>query len=60
MSKRYTPVCPICNRACVYSDKYDAYFCAEHGWLQSKCGDPACAFCVARPERPPVCLRAVP
>ena len=36
-----------------YSEKYDAYYDAEtNQWIDSKCSDPNCEFCVNRPERP--------
>ena len=36
-----------------YSEKYDAYYDDEtNEWLESKCDDPTCEFCVNRPARP--------
>ena len=36
-----------------YSEKYDAYYDEDtNEWLESKCDDPTCEFCVNRPERP--------
>lgn len=36
-----------------YSEKYDAYYNEEtNQWLESRCDDPTCEFCVDRPTRP--------
>ena len=36
----------------VRSDKWDAYGCLDCGeWLQPKCSDKNCEFCVDRPEK---------
>lgn len=38
-----------------YNKQYDAYYDADTGeWLEKKCGDPECEFCVPRPERAPL------
>jgi len=38
-----------------YSEEYDAYYIVETGeWVESKCDDPTCEYCVNRPERFPV------
>ena len=38
-----------------YSEKYDAYYdTATNEWIEDKCDDPTCEFCVNRPERPNV------
>jgi hypothetical protein len=37
----------------VYSEEYDAYYNqATNEWIESKCDDPACEFCPARPAQP--------
>ncbi len=46
-------LCPACAEHKIYYDRYDAYFCARcNSWLESACGDPECAYCPGRPERP--------
>lgn len=36
-----------------YSEKFDAYYDDETDeWLESKCDDPTCEYCGARPEKP--------
>lgn len=36
-----------------YSQRWDAYFCKEcDAWIEGRCKDPDCEFCVGRPERP--------
>jgi hypothetical protein len=36
-----------------YSEEYDSYFLRESNeWVEAKCSDPNCEFCVNRPERP--------
>jgi hypothetical protein len=45
--------CPECERARIYYDDYDAFFCAFcNTWLESRCSDPACEYCRGRPEKP--------
>lgn len=45
--------CKICNNFLIYSDKYDAYFCAYcNVWVEPKCGDPNCEYCKNRPDKP--------
>ena len=45
--------CPICNRYSDYNDEYDVYYCKVCDiWLEDKCSDPNCEFCVYRPEKP--------
>jgi hypothetical protein len=35
-----------------YSEEYDAYYIVETGeWIEGKCSDPNCEYCVNRPER---------
>ncbi len=36
-----------------YSDKHDAYYCDVCDiWLEGKCDDELCYFCVVRPKKP--------
>jgi hypothetical protein len=36
-----------------YSEEYDAYYNPlTNEWIESKCDDPTCEFCINRPERP--------
>lgn len=36
-----------------YSEEYDAFYNVEtNQWLESKCDDPTCEYCMSRPERP--------
>jgi hypothetical protein len=45
--------CPNCNSERQYSNKYDAYYCELCNiWLEEKCEDEGCDFCVERPEKP--------
>ena len=49
--------CPLCAARLAYSDKWDAEFCPScNAWMDSRCGDPACAQCRRRPEKPLVDL----
>jgi methionyl-tRNA synthetase len=42
-----------CGSKIVYSDEYDTYYCDTcNEWLESKCVDPTCEFCVNRPATP--------
>ena len=35
-----------------YSEKFDAYYDDETGeWLETKCDDPTCEYCVDRPDK---------
>ena len=37
----------------VYSEQYDAYYDEEtNEWIEDKCDDANCEFCMNRPERP--------
>ena len=39
----------------VYSEEHDAYYNqTTNEWTETKCDDPACEYCVTRPERPVV------
>ncbi len=46
-------LCPKCSESKIYSDDYDAYFCAAcDEWLESACSDATCQFCRSRPIKP--------
>ena len=37
----------------LYSEEYDCYYCITcNKWLESKCDEPTCEYCVGRPETP--------
>jgi hypothetical protein len=37
----------------VYSEQYDAYYDEEtNEWIEDKCDEPNCEFCMNRPETP--------
>ena len=45
--------CAYCNSEVIYYDDYDAYICAYcNKWLEKKCGDANCRYCLNRPEKP--------
>lgn len=45
--------CETCESEIQYSEKYDTYFCELcNTWLESKCDDPECDYCVNRPAKP--------
>ena len=45
--------CPKCSEFRIYSDDFDAYFCAAcNEWLESACSDTTCEFCKDRPDKP--------
>ncbi len=45
--------CEKCNNSLIYSEKYDAIFCAYcNEWIERRCGDPNCDFCKDRPDTP--------
>lgn len=51
-------VCPT-HGGCAYSQRYDAYYCAEcNEWSEDQCGEPACQYCGGRPETP--CSLVIP
>lgn len=36
-----------------YSEEYEAFYNEEtNEWLESKCDDPTCHYCLSRPEKP--------
>jgi hypothetical protein len=42
-----------CLHPRIYSDRYDAYFCAtEDRWLEGACSDESCDYCRDRPAHP--------
>ena len=45
--------CASCGSQLVHHDTFDARFCPGcNVWLESRCADPTCSFCSARPELP--------
>lgn len=41
------------NEDIVYSEKYDAYYNAKtNAWVEDKCDDPTCEYCINRPDKP--------
>ena len=45
--------CPNCDNLQIYSDEYDALFCAFcNVWLEPKCSKPNCEQCAKRAEKP--------
>jgi hypothetical protein len=46
--------CPKCSKKRVYSERYDALFCAScNEWQEAACcTDPSCTYCAGRPEKP--------
>lgn len=48
----HVPRCS-CGGTVNYSRRYDAHYCEGcNTWLEGKCKDSDCDFCVNRPERP--------
>jgi hypothetical protein len=48
-----SPECDKCTDRFVYSDQWDAYYCAQcNEWKEVQCSDPNCNFCPGRPRRP--------
>jgi hypothetical protein len=42
-----------CEKNAVHSEEYDAYYCEScNKWLEDKCDDAECEFCVLRPDTP--------
>lgn len=45
--------CPTCNSSRIYHEKYDSYFCPKcNKWLEEKCNDVKCIYCIERPDKP--------
>jgi len=45
--------CEGCGERRVYYLIYDAMFCPTcNEWLELRCDDPACPYCLTRPARP--------
>jgi len=41
------------NKDIVYSEKYDTYYNAKtNEWVEEKCDDPTCEYCINRPHTP--------
>ena len=36
-----------------YCDFYDAYYGENNEWLEVRCSDPTCRFCISRPHKHP-------
>jgi len=42
-----------CDHFKRYCRKYDAYYCPQCDvWMEDRCKDQNCEFCVKRPEKP--------
>lgn len=45
--------CAKCRKKLIYSESYDALFCAScNEWREKGCSDPSCYYCGGRPEKP--------
>ena len=45
--------CSKCSEQRIYSDQYDAFFCAGcNEWSEDVCNDPNCGYCNGRPWKP--------
>lgn len=43
----------IDTKTIVYSEEYDTYYNEEtNEWVEDKCDDPTCEFCINRPDKP--------
>ena len=43
----------IDTKPIAYSEEYDTYYNEEtNEWVEDKCDDPTCEFCVNRPDKP--------
>ena len=41
------------NEDIVYSEEYDTYYNAKtNEWVEDKCDDPTCEYCINRPAKP--------
>lgn len=46
-------LCNCGSQRRAFSQEYDSYYCHPcNKWLESKCDDPTCEFCVGRPKTP--------
>ena len=60
MKRRIIHHCDGCKTALLRCDELDAWWCPRcDAWAESTCGDPGCAECAARPERPSMMLRQI-
>lgn len=52
-AQKQMPVCGMCRRQGIRSEKYDAYFC-EHCnvWIEHFCYEKTCVTCAGRPSKP--------
>lgn len=47
------PICKICNSDAKRVSEYDSYACLVClTWLEDRCSDEFCEFCIIRPEKP--------
>ena len=45
--------CVRCKSEIAYSMDYDAYYCPKcNEWLEAKCGQKDCIYCINRPDKP--------
>ena len=52
-AKRWRKTCSKCKTLKSYSEDYDAHYCKKCNiWLEDKCDDPFCLFCMKRPSDP--------
>lgn len=43
----------IAIKPIAYSEEYDTYYNEEtNEWIEDKCDDPNCEFCINRPDKP--------
>lgn len=46
-------LCPVCEGPVVRVEKHDAHACMTCDvWVEDRCSDPGCSYCVSRPARP--------
>lgn len=46
-------ICEKCIECLNYSIEFDAYFCLKcNTWTDNPCGNPECARCKERPQKP--------
>lgn len=42
-----------CGTEQKYNANYDSYYCELcNKWLEEKCNDPECEYCIGRPDKP--------
>lgn len=48
-----------CSKQANYSHRFESHYCGICNiWLEKRCDDPDCKYCVDRPERP-LCVERV-